>query len=61
MREAHETNTRMIPVKKEVAIMGQGYGMMNDGWFGGGVFMLVFWGLAIVGGVYLVSRLMAKH
>jgi hypothetical protein len=41
-------------------MVGQGYGMMNDGWFGGGISMMLFWGLAIVGGVYLVSRLMRR-
>jgi len=38
--------------------MGQGYGMMNGGWFGGGIFMLLFWGVVIVGGFYLVRMLM---
>ena len=36
---------------------GRGYGMM-DGWFGGGIFMLVFLVVILVGGFFLVRMLM---
>ena len=46
--------------RKEMAIMGgygRGYGMM-DGWFGGGIFMLIFVVVILVGGFFLVRMLM---
>ena len=36
---------------------GRGYGMM-DGWFGGGIFMLIFLVVILVGGFFLVRMLM---
>ena len=38
---------------------GRGYGMM-DNWFGGGIFMLLFWGVIIIGGFFLVRYLMRQ-
>ena len=38
---------------------GRGYGMM-DGWFGGGIFMLLFWGVIIIGGFFLVRYLIRQ-
>ena len=35
-----------------------GYGMMDGGWFGGGIFMLFFWIAVIIGGFFLVRLLM---
>ncbi len=35
---------------------GRGYGMM-DGWFGGGIFMLIFVVLIIVGGLFLIRMM----
>jgi uncharacterized membrane protein len=43
--------------KKGAAIMGSGYGMM-EGWFGGGVFMLLFGAVIIVVGFFLIRMLM---
>lgn len=39
---------------------GRGYGMM-DNWFGGGIFMmLLFWGVIIIGGFFLVRYLIRQ-
>jgi len=41
--------------------MGYGYGRdygMMDGWFGGGIFMMVFLVVILVGGFFLVRMLM---
>ena len=38
---------------------GRGYGMM-DGWFGGGIFMALFWGVIIIGGFFLVRYLIRQ-
>jgi len=37
-----------------------GYGMMSGGWFGGGLFMLVFWVIVIVGVFFAVRWLMSR-
>jgi len=36
---------------------GRGYGMM-DGWFGGGIFMLIIGVIIIAGGFFLIRMLM---
>jgi putative membrane protein len=49
--------------KMEVAIMGYGYGRgygMMDGWFGGGIFMLLFVAVIVIGVFFLVRMLMNK-
>ena len=33
---------------------------MMDNWFGGGIFMLLFWGVIIIGGFFLVRYLMRQ-
>ena len=38
---------------------GRGFGMM-DNWFGGGIFMLLFWGVIIIGGFFLVRYLIRQ-
>ena len=38
---------------------GRGYGMM-DGWFGGGIFMLIIGVIIIVGGFFLIRMLMNR-
>ena len=38
---------------------GRGYGMM-DNWFGGGIFMFLFWGVIIIGGFFLVRYLIRQ-
>ena len=38
---------------------GRGYGMM-DGWFGGGIFMVLIWGVILIGGFFLVRYLMRQ-
>jgi putative membrane protein len=38
---------------------GRGYGMM-DNWFGGGIFMLLFWGVILIGGFFLVRYLIRQ-
>ena len=38
---------------------GRVYGMM-DNWFGGGIFMLLFWGVIIIGGFFLVRYLIRQ-
>ncbi len=37
-----------------------GYGMMDGGWFLGGIFMLLFWVVLILGVFYLVRMLIAQ-
>ncbi|MBP1763685.1 MAG: hypothetical protein H6Q65_743 [Firmicutes bacterium] len=37
-----------------------GYGMMDGGWFLGGMFMLLFWVVLILGVFYLVRMLIAQ-
>ncbi|HWR31199.1 MAG TPA: hypothetical protein VN631_15335, partial [Negativicutes bacterium] len=43
--------------KKEVAIMEYGYEMLEE-WFGGGIFMLLFLGVVIIGGFSLARMLL---
>lgn len=39
---------------------GRGYGMM-DNWFGGGIVMMIlFWGVIIIGGFFLVRYLIRQ-
>ena len=38
---------------------GRGSGMM-DGWFGGGIFMVLIWGVILIGGFFLVRYLMRQ-
>ena len=33
---------------------------MMDNWFGGGIFMLLFWGVIIIGGFFLVRYLIRQ-
>ena len=33
---------------------------MMDGWFGGGIFMVLFWGVIIIGGFFLVRYLIRQ-
>ncbi|MBP2641739.1 MAG: hypothetical protein H6Q66_2690 [Firmicutes bacterium] len=37
-----------------------GYGMMDERWFGGGIFMLLIWVAIIVGVFYLVRLLITQ-
>jgi len=37
-----------------------GYGMMDGGWFIGGIFMLLFWVVLILGVFYLVRMLIGQ-
>jgi len=41
--------------------MGYGYGMMNGGWFSGGIFMLFGWVAVIIGGFFLIRMLMNQN
>ena len=39
---------------------GRGYGMM-DNWFGGGIVMMIlFWGVIIIGGFFLIRYLLRQ-